>query len=933
MVASVTQKNTVTQFISTLQSVLTTTSDEAVQKDHSINTALSLALSPSASCNSSNSSSCGCGCDSNCDHNSLNLDLSTIASQSYDSLQQWAQATPEQLYSLVLEELSSQQQSGNAVMGLQAPQIMLCLEHLSLSELTSLCHEITARFAPRKVSLCSITNVKSGRCSEDCKWCAQSKFYDTKAEVYDVKSGEVCRAEAQHCYEQGVEMFSFVASGRKQSPKELRELFATIDEVHHNVPIGLCASLGLLGLAELQELKAHGVTRYHCNLETAPSYFAQLCSRHQQQDKIATLKAAKAAGLDLCSGGIIGMGETELQRLELALTLQQLHISSIPINVLHPIAGTPLEHQAPLSATAILRAVCIFRLANATAHLRFAGGRALLSQELINAAIYSGMNAAIVGDLLTTLGSDIATDRQRFSEHHYDLPPIPVVVSTAQDKSTANVVTESANVVTEEEEEEVDAVDTADTAASIEADTAALAAVERTVATLKTPEQMAERLRTLGDDFDREHLWHPYTSALEPTPACKVVRSYGRTLELTDGTTLLDGISSWWCCVHGYGIESITKAAQKQVAELSHVMFAGFTHEPAIALGKRLLSMIPCMDHIFYSDSGSVAVEVALKMALQYQHARGCSHKTNFLTVHAGYHGDTWNAMSVCEPQGMHTVFGAALPQRYFAANPQTPFHGSIVGQPERGAHFAPDDLNTMAEHLAQHDDIAAVILEPIVQGANGMYFYHPEYLNQLRSLCDQYGVLLIFDEIATGFGRSGKLFAYEYTNIHPDLMLIGKGLTAGYMTLAATLCTAQVAQVISQHEPQVFMHGPTFMANPLACAIGCASLDYLQSYDYLGQAHALEQGFKKGLHPALRYPCVKEIRVLGAIAAIELTEPLSPAVASAYALQLGVWLRPMGNLLYAMPPLTMTAEEQASLIHAMLCLVHVHKQRLAAKQ
>ena len=264
MVASVTQKNTVTQFISTLQSVLTTTSDEAVQKDHSINTALSLALSPSVSCNSSNSSSCGC--DSDCDHNSLNLDLSTIASQSYDSLQQWAQATPEQLYSLVLEELSSQQQSGNAVMGLQAPQIMLCLEHLSLSELTSLCHEITARFAPRKVSLCSITNVKSGRCSEDCKWCAQSKFYDTKAEVYDVKSGEVCRAEAQHCYEQGVEMFSFVASGRKQSPKELRELFATIDEVHHNVPIGLCASLGLLGLAELQELKAHGVTRYHCNL-------------------------------------------------------------------------------------------------------------------------------------------------------------------------------------------------------------------------------------------------------------------------------------------------------------------------------------------------------------------------------------------------------------------------------------------------------------------------------------------------------------------------------------------------------------------------------------------------------------------------------------------------------------------------------------------
>lgn len=849
----------------------------------------------------------------------------------------------------------------NINLGLNAAQVKLCLERLPINKLMDLCHEITLRFAPQQVSLCSITNIKSGRCSEDCQWCAQSQCYDTKTAIYDVKSGTECQKEAQHNYERGVEFFSFVASGRKQSPRDLSLLLATIYHVHKQVPIKLCASLGLLNFNELQELKAHGIQRYHCNLETAPSYFAKLCHTHTQEAKIATLKAAAAAGLELCSGGIIGMGENETQRLELALTLQQLHIKSIPLNILHPIAGTPLEKQPLLTINEILRAICIFRLTNANAYLRFAGGRARLTETELNQAIYCGINAAIVGDLLTTIGSDIATDRTRFAAQHYALPPILAKISTTTPglatPSVAQISTiqaPQANTMTTSTINGTANVFRSDSTYSTNTNLTTLDAtfnaIAHTVAKLKTPEQMSDRLAALGDDFDRTHLWHPYTSTLQPTPACKVARTYDRTIELSDGTKLLDGISSWWCCVHGYGVDSITKAAQEQLAKMPHVMFAGFTHESAIALGKRLLHMIPCMQHIFYADSGSIAVEIALKMAIQYQRARRMSQKTNFLTVHAGYHGDTWNAMSVCEPKGMHTVFGAILPQRYFAPNPQTPFPNSILTPLDRTSttntnsqnslgttnitattSFDPSELSDIEQYLAQKQDIAAVILEPIVQGANGMFFYHPDYLNHLRALCNNYNVLLIFDEIATGFGRTGKLFAYEYTNIHPDIMLIGKGLTAGYLTLAATLCTEQVAAIISNHEPQIFMHGPTFMANPLACATACASLDYLQSYNYIDQAKMLEYGFKQGLRPALAYKCVKEIRVIGAIAAIELYKPLSSATVTAYCLQLGVWLRPMGNLLYAMPPLTMTAEEQTKLIHAMLCLIHIHNQNYTA--
>ena len=324
----------------------------------------------------------------------------------------------EQVCAQILERLSS----GDI---LSANEARYCLEQLPLDELIELSHAITQKIAPQEVSLCSITNVKSGHCPQDCKWCAQSAHFKTSAEVYPLKDKEQCLKEAQLCYEKGVEMFSLVASGKKPTPSDFKKLLEIIDYLKANVPIKLCASLGLVDKAMLQELKAHGIERYHCNLETAPSYFDKLVTRHTIYDKLATLKAAQECDLDPCSGGIIGMGESALERLELALALRSLGIKSIPINVLHPIAGTPLANTPRLSDEQVLRTVCIFRLLNPDAHLRFAGGRALLSEEVVNKAVYCGINAAIVGDLLTTLGSDIASDRQRFAQHHYLLSEIP----------------------------------------------------------------------------------------------------------------------------------------------------------------------------------------------------------------------------------------------------------------------------------------------------------------------------------------------------------------------------------------------------------------------------------------------------------------------------------------------------------------------------
>lgn len=418
---------------------------------------------------------------------------------------------------------------------------------------------------------------------------------------------------------------------------------------------------------------------------------------------------------------------------------------------------------------------------------------------------------------------------------------------------------------------------------------------------------------TLSEDdyrFDREHLWHPYTSALAPLPVYGVASAEGCDLILDDGRRVIDGMASWWSVIHGYNVPALNAAATAQLGQMSHVMFGGLTHGPAIALGRRLVAMTPePLTTVFLADSGSVSVEVALKQALQYWQGRGIRGRHRFAALRHGYHGDTVGAMSVTDPvNGMHGLFAGFLPQNLF------------LEAPLAGFDQAPDAavLERWRDTLAREaSTLAAVIVEPIVQGAGGMRFYHPGYLRALRALCDELDLLLIFDEIATGFGRTGRLFALEHADVVPDILTLGKALTGGYLTLAATLCTRAVAETVCRSEAGVFMHGPTFMGNPLACAIASASLELLEASPWQARVAHIQTHLRQHLLPLAELPAVADVRVLGAIGVVELRERVPVASVQAWLIDQGVWLRPFGRLLYTMPPFVMDDDRLEQLTRA----------------
>ncbi len=788
-------------------------------------------------------------------------------------------------------------------------------------ELYELAHRTTRKYLGNRFDSCSIINAKSGNCSENCKWCSQSVFSRCNIEKYPLVSVDRAVKEGLYNSSFGIKRFSLVTSGKRVSKKEIDEICKIVKALKETGKIIPCVSLGLIDEEDMNKLTAAGVTRYHCNMESSPSYFGELCTTHTQEEKIKTLKAAEKAGLSLCSGGIIGMGETMVDRIELALLLRDLNVKSIPINFLNPIKGTPLQDAKPLTEDEILTTIAIFRLINPTAFLRFAGGRALISKEIQEKALYIGINSAIMGDMLTTLGNSARNDIAMFKAAGYKWEADSKEAgSKSPDSSTTtgnsiNIVAENA---TQKEQK---------------------------------PTNNAEL-----------HIWHPYASSLSTQPLYFVESAKGAIIAINQNgkkRRLIDGMSSWWAVAHGYNNKNINNAITSQLKEMSHVMFGGFTHAPAQKLAQLILEKLPKnssqnLSEIFFADSGSVSVEVAMKMAIQYQASRGLTQKSKFATARSGYHGDTWNAMSVCDPvTGMHSLFGPALPVNYFLPAPPQQAELSLTVKASGNMDKAikeqtqqEDKWLKEAEKLfaKEHGKIAAFIIEPVVQGAGGMRFYSPELLVKLHTLCRKWDILLIFDEIATGFGRTGELFATyataKYTKnnepVLPDIMCIGKALTGGYMTLSATICSAEIAHSISLNNPYAFMHGPTFMANPLACAASYAAINELEKdfhrvkeieailKEELGKAaDTIAENSKNGKTQKSSRNSIKDIRVKGAIGVLEMESPVNLSEIQPLLVEEGIWLRPFGRLVYIMPPFVITDNQLRTLCRKTLKVVN----------
>lgn len=714
-------------------------------------------------------------------------------------------------------------------------EMLNLIRNNNVDDIYELAHRVTRRFCGDSFDTCSIINAKSGNCSEDCKWCSQSSYHSCDVDTYELLNSDECVEMAEFNSRHGIRRFSLVSSGKRLSKRDVAKVCDIVMDLKRKTNVIPCVSLGLIDDDDMRMLAQAGVKRYHCNIESSASFFPKLCTTHTMDEKLTVIRNAIKHGIEPCSGGIIGMGESVEDIVDMALMLRDEGVLSIPINILNPIKGTKLENQKLIEPEEYLLTIAIFRIINPRAELRFSGGRALISGELQEKALYIGINAAIMGDMLTTIGSNSGDD-------------------------------------------------------------------------IKTFEKMGYRCEK---ESVRDHIWHPYSAVPNQLPTFWVDSANGVRLKLKDGRELIDGMSSWWAAVLGYNNEFLNRAIQNQLEKMSHVMFGGIVHDPAIALTETLLSVLPTglakgESKIFYTDSGSVAVEVAMKMAIQYQVGRGFGGKTAFATVRGGYHGDTWNAMSVCDPvNGMHSIFGTALPINYFLPRPISKFGEAC----QRADYEALEALL-----IESGDKIAGFIIEPVVQGAGGMYFYSADYLVKAKELCAKYDVLLIFDEIATGFGRTGQLFACQHAGITPDIMTIGKALTGGYMTLGATIASNCVAEVISTMGLGLFMHGPTFMANPLACAVANEAVSQYKKMNVLESVKRIESGMRAGLSHLSKIEGVVEVRILGAIGVVELENRVDMAILQPMFVENGIWIRPFGKLVYMMPPFIISDEDLAHL-------------------